>query len=131
MAVDSNIFVAAWLEQEPRYNEAIKLIHDLRAGDYVFHVSTLVPVEVCSAILRRTRSPARAYLAKRELENCVEEGYIKLYTLDEQRMNRAQGIVLRDRLKGADAIVAEVAEGLKVPLITFDQELSKRFKGVT
>lgn len=88
-------------------------------------------MEVCSAILRRTKSPASAYLAKREIESWAEEGCLKLYAVNERRMKRAQQIILRDRLKGADAVIAEVAEELKIPLITFDEEILKRLSGGT
>lgn len=129
VAVDSNVFIGAWLKQYPHYGEAIKFIEGLRVREYLFHISMLVPVEVCGAILRMTKSPARAYLAKREIENWVEEGYIKLYPLDRERMLRAEEIALRDKLKGPDAVIAEVAEELEIEFLTFDKEISKRFKG--
>jgi len=89
----------------------------------------LVPVEVCGVILRRTGSLARAHLAKREMESLTERGYVKLYPLDKERMTSAEEIALRDRLKGHDAVIAEVAEELKLAILTFDKEVSKRFKG--
>ena len=91
----------------------------------------LVPVEVCSAILRRTKSITRAYLAKREIENLVGDGYIRLYPLDAGRMTKAQEIALRDELRGHDAVIAAVAEELELELLTFDREILKRFKGKT
>lgn len=129
IAVDSNVFIGAWLKQYPHYGEAIKFIEGLRAGEYLFHISMLVPVEVCGAILRRTKSPARAYLAKREIESWTEEGYIKLYPLDKERMLRAEEIALRDGLRGHDAVIAEVAEELEMAFLTFDREILEHFKG--
>lgn len=129
IAVDSNVFIAAWLKQDQYHSEAIKFVENLRAGECLFHVSMLVPVEVCSAILRRTKSLARAYLAKREIENWVGDGYISLYPLDGERMTKAQEIALRDELRGHDAVIAAVAEELELELLTFDGEILKRFKG--
>jgi predicted nucleic acid-binding protein len=129
IAVDSNVFVSALLKGQEHYGEAIKFVEGLRLGEYLFHISMLVPVEVCGAILRKTGSLARAHLAKREIEVLESEGYVKLYPLDKERMAKAEEIALRDRLKGHDAVIAEVAEELKLMLITFDNEILKRFKG--
>lgn len=129
IAVDSNVFIAAWLKQDRYHSEAIKFVEKLWAREYHFHVSMLVPVEVCSAILRRTQSLARAYLAKREIENLIGDGHISLYPVDVERMAKAQQIALRDELKGHDAVIAAVAEELQLELLTFDREILKRFKG--
>lgn len=129
IAVDSNVFIAAWLKEDQYHNEAIKYVENLRAGQCLFHASMLVPVEVCSAVLRRTKSPARAYLAKREIENWVGDGYIRLYPLDGERMTKAQQIALRDKLRGHDAVIAAVAEELQLEFLTFDREILVRFRG--
>lgn len=129
IAVDSNVFVSALLKGQEHYDEAVKFIEGLRLGEYLFHISMLVPVEVCGAILRRTGSLARAYLAKREMQGLTEQGYVKLYPLDKERMTKAEKIALRDRLKGHDAVIAEVAEELELALVTFDNEILKRFNG--
>ena len=129
IAVDSNVLISAFLEEEKRHDEATKFIEGLRLREYLFHISMLVPVEVCGALLRRTKSLARAYLAKREIEGLTDEGYAKLYPLDKERMAKAEEIALRDGLKGHDAVIAEVAEELEVALLSFDKEILRRFKG--
>jgi len=129
VAIDSNVFIAAWLKQDQYHSDAMKFMENLRAGEYLFHISMLVPVEVCSAILRRTKSIITAYLAIREIENWVGDGFIWLYPLDGERMTKAQEIALRDELKGSDAIIAAIAEELELELITFDKEILKRYKG--
>jgi len=129
IAVDSNVFVSALLKGQEHYDETVNFVEGLRLGEYLFHISMLVPVEVCGAILRRTGSLARAHLAKREIEGLIDEGYVKLYPLDKKRMTRAEEIALRDRLKGHDAVIAEVAEELELALLSFDNEILKRFKG--
>jgi predicted nucleic acid-binding protein len=129
IAVDSNVFVSALLKGEEHYDKAVKFVEGLRLGEYLFHISMLVPVEVCGVILRRTGSLGRAYLARREMEGLTKQGYVKLYPLDDERMTKAEGIALRDRLKGHDAVIAEVAEELELAILTFDKEVSKRFRG--
>ena len=127
--IDSSIFVAAFLKGDERHDEAISLIEDLRSGNCLFHISMLVPIEVCGAIIRRTKSLIDAYMAKRNLELWVREEKIKLYELNRERMDKAAEITIRDRVKGADAVIAEISEELNIPLRTFDKEVSKRFKG--
>ena len=129
IAVDSNVFVSALLKGEEHYDKAVNFVEGLRLGEYLFHISMLVPVEVCGVILRRTGSLAKAHLAKREMEGLTEQGYVKLYPLDKERMIKAEEIALRDRLKGHDAVIAEVAEELKLVILTFDKEILKRFRG--
>ena len=127
--MDSNVFIAAWLKQDEYHSEAMKFVESLLAGECLFHVSMLVPVEVCSAILRRTKSPAQAYLAKREIEKWVSDGYMRLYPLDAVRMAKTQEVALRDELRGHDAAISAIAEELDLELLTFDREILKRFKG--
>lgn len=129
VAVDSNVVIAALLEEDEHHHQAINFVEELKARNMLFHASMLVPVEVCGVIIRRTKSPTRAYLIKREMEIWEREGYIKLYPVDKERMVRAEEISLKDEMKGHDAIIAGVAEELGVAILTFDEEMLKRFKG--
>lgn len=128
--LDSSVLIGALREEDSFHNRAIGLIEELKKGKRLFHISTLVPIEVYAVILERTKSVTRANTAKEILEEWAREGKINLYTLDERRMNRVTKIVVRDNLELPDAIIAQIAEELRMPLITFDQKLAKRFRGI-
>lgn len=127
--LDSSVLIAALRQEDFFHNKAIKLVEELDKGERLFHISTLVPVEVYSVIFKRTKSIAQANVAKQTLECWAKENKIKLYGLDEQRMNKVTQIIVRDNLELPDAIIAQVAEELGIPLITFDDKVLKRFKG--
>ena len=127
--VDSNVFIGALLNEDEHYTKAISLVEDLNDEKRLFHISMLVPAEVCGAIIRRTKSKTQAYCAKRTLDDWIKDGKLTLYELNQQRMDRANEIAIRDVLKGPDAVIVQISEELKLPLRTFDKELLERFKG--
>ncbi len=102
----------------------------LESGDYNFHLPILVIVEVISAVSRQVKRNRIAALARvnASFSEWERTGKIVLYTLDRERMEHAIGIAIRFRLKGADSVIAALAEELAIPLKTFDSEVLDRFQ---
>ena len=127
--VDASVFVAALVREGESHNEAIRLIEDMVTGNHLFHISTLVPIEVCQAIFRGTGSAVMAYMTGKTLDDWIREGKIKPYDLDKGRMDAASEIVIRQKLKGAEAVAIQLAEELKLPLRSFNPEVLRGFQG--
>jgi len=136
LVMDSDALLAAFVETDLHHPEVEPLVQRLERGEALLHISTMVPVEVCAAVVRTMRNKVgdrvaelRAKWVKKNIEDWISTGKLRLYPLDERRMDKAGTIAIRDKLKGADSVVAEVAEELELALVTFDNEILKRFKG--
>ena len=128
LVIDSNVLVASFLEFEERHDDARRYITALENGDFVFHLPTLVPVEVMSAIWRRTQKQGMAFLirATRSLRDWESTGKLVLYSLDSERMEAAIDATIKYRLSGSDSIIASLADELDIGLATFDSTLQIR-----
>ena len=90
----------------------------------------LVPVEVVGAISRKDPLPNRLAILSRweqTMSNWEQAGQLFLYPLDRSRMNNPNAIAQQNRLRGADSIIAALAQELSLPLKTFDQEILARY----
>jgi len=132
IVVDSSVIVDSFLVEEENHQRALEYISGLERGDYAFNLPMLVITEVVSAINRRTtinRLPffhtlARASQSMKEWE---QSGKVLLYPLDRNRLDLSVTIAQRDRLRGAESVVAALAEELEMTLKTFDGEIFQRF----
>jgi len=136
LVMDSDALLAAFIEGDEHHAEVARFIQDLERGEILLHIATLVPVEVCAAVVRKLRAKIGdsaaellATLVKRSIRDWINAGKLRLYPLDGWRMDKAGIIAIRDKLKGADSVIAELAEELEVPLFTFDEEVLRRFRG--
>ncbi|MBI4289178.1 MAG: PIN domain-containing protein [Chloroflexi bacterium] len=122
--VDSNVLIAALLKQD-RFNvTAYAKFQQVIRGNAVFHASRLVPVEVCGAINRRVGS-ADAGRAQVIINSLIRKENIRVCDLNESRMYQAADIALKHNLKGADAVVMQIAQELKLPMISYDEDVNK------
>ena len=129
--MDSNVIVASFLDTQANHERGRSYIEGLESGSFIFYLPMLVVVEVTAAIRRQvgSRPSGRALLAtwRTNIHDWEAAGRVLLYELTRSRMQVAQSLAERDRLKGADAVVAGLAEELSLPLITFDSEVLGRF----
>ena len=127
--IDSNIFVSSFLVNEEKHQQALEYINGLESGDYTFHLPMLANVVVTSAIRRRATRNWVGLVStwKQSVADWERDGLLIMYPLDRDRMDRAVTVAQRDRLRGADSVIAALAEELDMPLKTFDNEIIARF----
>ena len=124
---DSSVIVASYVPEEVNHLQGLEYRNGLDRGDYLFHLPMLVSVEVTSAIRRRLSNWQQVIEDwQRNLLRWEREGKIVLYPLDRARWERCVSAARRLRLRGADSVVASLAEELNMPLRTFDRELLER-----
>ncbi|MEA1904545.1 MAG: type II toxin-antitoxin system VapC family toxin, partial [Candidatus Hadarchaeota archaeon] len=119
-----NVFIASLAKGDPNHQEAIRVIHEMESDKIRSLLPRLVPVEICGAIARVF---GRKYAGKaRELLILWrKERKIKLFNLDKNQQELAEEIAIKNRLKGADAIIIALSKGLNADLVTFDRELAR------
>ncbi|MBI4197515.1 MAG: type II toxin-antitoxin system VapC family toxin [Chloroflexi bacterium] len=131
VVVDASVLVASFLDHQDHHTEALEYTRGLESGNYFFHLPRLALIETLAAVNRRAQRNQQVYVANAQssFEQWLADGKIAFYDLDGNRAKNAVDTALRDRLSGADAVYAALAEELGLELKTFDQEQSQRFQG--
>lgn len=129
VVVDSNVLVAFLVESEEFHQRSRIIINELGSGDYEFHLPMLVVVEIAAALNRQLQRNRTAILSgwQKTISDWEKSGKVVLYSLDRVRMDKAVNIARSNRLRGADSVIAALAEELGMPLKTFDREILARF----
>ena len=129
IVVDSSVLVAALVDSEGFHARGKLYLDGLETGDYTFHLPMLAAVEVIASVSRRSQRNRQVIIRvwSQNLIDWEQEGSLVLYPLDGDRMERAVAIAQRHRLRGADSVIAALAEELEMPLKTFDNEILSRF----
>lgn len=133
LVVDSSVLVASLLDSEEFYSRARQFIQGLESQDYIFHLPMLVVVEVSASINRRSQRHSQAIQVgwQQNVSDWERDGKLVLYEFDRERMNQAVEIAQRHRLRGADSVIAALADELNMPLKTFDREVLARYLGAS
>ena len=125
--IDSNVIVASFLSWEPNHQQGREIIEGLDDGEDEFHLPMLVVVEVAAAIRRRSGYwMAMQAVWNQNVLDWEAGGKLVLYPLERTRMDLAISVTQRIGLRGSDSVVVTLAEELRLPLRTFDQEIIDR-----
>jgi predicted nucleic acid-binding protein len=119
--LDASVAVAAVRPSEPSHRAARARLAALLTGTDAIVVPAIFDVEVTSALVRAQASGASAqeYL-ERDL------GARQLVTIGPRAARAISGVAARTRLRAADAAYVWVASSRGLPLVTLDEEISKR-----
>jgi len=125
LTIDSSVIIASLLENEPRHGEAMRIWDAVIVGGDVAIMPYSVFVEVVAAIRRRTGSE--------ELANEVNEELLKIENvsfviLDQRAAEDAADIAIQKGVRGMDALVMQTAKEYETELVTFDDEMMKKFQ---
>jgi predicted nucleic acid-binding protein len=129
LVVDANVLIAYLVRSEEFHQRAQGYIDGLGNGEYTFHLPMLVMVEVMATLNRRSQRNRSAILVawQQTVDDWENSGKVILYPLDRNRMELAISCTKQHRLRGADSIIASLAQELSLPLKTFDQEILARY----
>jgi predicted nucleic acid-binding protein len=125
LTIDSSVIIASLLENELRHSEASRIWDNVLAGVDAAIMPYSVFVEVVAAIRRRTGSV--------ELANGIKEALLKIENisfviLDQTSAEEAANIAIKKSVRGMDALVMQTASEYKTELVTFDEEMMKKFQ---
>ena len=122
---DSNVFIASLIENDPYHAKGNELIKKMNDGEYTFHISVIVPIEVSCSIARKV-GEEEANEAIDIMENWMKESKIKVHILNRTRMKEAEKCGTLFKLRGMDSIIVQLAIELDLPLATFDSQIQDR-----
>lgn len=123
LTIDANVFVSAANPTEAAHTDSLRFLQQIRtAAPEIFCPVLLLP-EVGASISRPTGNAALAAVLVSQIEQWPG---LQLVQLTLARAHRAATLAISERLKGADAIYAAIAEEFAATLVTWDKELLQR-----
>ena len=125
LTIDSSVIIASLLENESRHNEAMQIWDAVIAGGDVAIMPYSVFVKVVAAIRRRTGSEELATEVKEELLKIENVSFV---ILDQRAAEDAADIAIQNGVRGMDALVMQTAKEYETELVTFDDEMMKKFQ---
>lgn len=131
MVVDSSVWIAAFLTEDPNHPRAARFMDEFRAGQHHCHLPYLVLVETFAAIARRVATDRIALtLQVRDFfQMWTQQDLVSWYDLDQQRAENVITFNLSfpDPLTGGDSVVASLSDEFGHTLKTFDNEILNRY----
>ena len=125
LTIDSSVIIASLLENESRHGEAMRIWDAVIAGGDVAIMPYSVFVEVVAAVRRRTGSEELAKEVKGELLKIENVSFV---ILDQRAAEDAADIAIQNGVRGMDALVMQTAKEYETELVTFDDEMMKKFQ---
>jgi predicted nucleic acid-binding protein len=125
LTIDSSVIISSLLENESRHGEAMRIWDAVIAGGDVAVMPYSVFVEVVAAIRRRTGSEDLATEVKEELLKIENVSFV---ILDQRAAEDAADIAIQKGVRGMDALVMQTAREYETELVTFDDEMMKKFQ---
>jgi predicted nucleic acid-binding protein len=125
LTIDSSVIISSLLENESRHGEAMQIWDSVIAGEHVAIMPYSVFVEVVAAIRRRTSSEELATEVKEELFKIENVSFV---ILDQRAAEDAADIAIQKGVRGMDALVMQTAKEYETELVTFDDEMMKKFQ---
>jgi predicted nucleic acid-binding protein len=129
VVVDASVWVSRLVPQD-RHHEASRLWFEsfTAEGGRLVAPILLLP-EIAGAMARRTRTPDLAHQAVQQLQRMRT---LRLVALDRRLGQAASQLAADLGLRGADATYVAIADQLKIPLLTWDNEqVEKAGKRIT
>lgn len=119
MVIDASVWVAAHMNTDVRYTVSKQYLRRAIAQGVQFAAPILLPVEVAAAVARGAGQPERA---TRLIRTMLKLAALRLHPIDSPLAVRSVRMAVAVQLRGADAVYAALAEGLGIPLISWDND---------
>jgi len=126
LVVDANVWVSAQDPRDPERGRSAEFLRASAATGAELVAPEYLILEVGCAVARRSGSPDAGARTVRSLRRSP---FLRLVPLSGGLLAAALDLGLRTGLRSGDALYAAAARLEDLPLITWDEELVKRFPG--
>lgn len=123
VVTDASVWVARLIPQEPRHATCVEWWRSFDASSGRIIVPVLLLAEVGGAISRRTGKPA---LARQVVQTLLKTPELTFVPMDQELGEHAAQLAASLGLRGADAVYVALAHRLHVPLLSLDDEHTKK-----
>ena len=127
MIIDASVWVAAVLEQDAHHASTRAFIRRFVTQAQTAKVPLLAWAEIAGAVSRRTGD---AHKGLQTAHTLATQTWVEGIPLDESLAHESVRLAANLRLRGADAVYVALAASLKQPLLTLDNEMLERTKGI-
>ncbi len=117
--VDASVWVSRLVPQDVHHEASRGWLENFTGEGGSIVAPVLLLPEIAGAISRRTGSPELAHQAVKQLLRLAS---LRLVAVDRRLGQAASRLAADLGLRGADATYAAIAEQLKIPLVTWDNE---------
>ena len=117
--VDASVWVARFVPVDVHHEPSRTWIRDQAEQGRAMVAPSLLLPELAGAVARRTGKEDLAVQVVRLIQRVPR---IRFVPLDARQAHRSTTLAAEFRLRGADAVYAALAEGLGIPLVTWDRE---------
>ncbi len=119
VVVDASVWVSCLVPQDVHHEASRLWFESFTADGGRLVAPILLLPEIAGAISRRTGAPDLAHQAVRQLQRLRT---LRLVALDRRLGQAASQLAADLGLRGADATYVAIADQLKIPLLTWDNE---------
>lgn len=127
MIVDASIWVASVLNEDAHHEVSLAFMHRFVKERQIATVPLLVWAEIAGAVARRTGDTDRGM---KVAELIATQVWVRGMPLDTSLASESMRLAARLRLRGADAVYVALSAKCREPLITLDEEMLERGRGV-
>ncbi len=126
VVVDASVFVSRLFEHDVHHDPSARWFEDREREGGLFVVPAILPAEVAGAVRRRLDDGS---VARRIVVWLMRLPALRVVTLDRRVGEQIAQLAADLGLRGADASYVAVARMLGLPLVTWDQDQSRRAEG--
>jgi len=123
MIVDASVWVAVFRANDAHHANSVAFLEAAIGAQDSLDVPNLVLAEIAGVFSRQT---GEARLASRTVRAVLSLPRLECHELNDSLAEHAAELAARCRLRGADAVYVALAESLRSPLITLDNEILER-----
>lgn len=128
LTIDANVWIAAFEPADAFHSDSLQFLTAVTKRRLPLFGPAVVIAETACGVARRTRNSTTGERAAKHLE---ANPLLKIVTLDDALLHSAVAVGCQSFLRGMDAFYAAAAQATNSVVISWDDDLLKRFTGMT
>ena len=127
MIVDASVWVAVFRGTDVHHAASLRFLEVAIAAAQDLHIPNLALAEIAGVFARQTGNPR---LATRTVNAMLAIPRLQRHEFTDPMADRAASLASSCKLRGADAVYLSLAESLRWPLMSLDNEILDRSRRI-